>query len=306
MPTRNWELELIFSLFRCLNEFYSFSLDEDSGEPSGEPSAKDIAFGIPMTGQSSEQQKLIQTGHMTPFGSSVGETAEPPPREQGEEGPPASSGTSDSIGTCAPIVASSSERARTQERAEEGIGQKQAVGIQLSSDTFDGLFSDLPLPSAKRGAPPRPDKGKGKGKGKGKEWAKGGAAQKSSSVPAHSRTSELDTTLPDITGLPHSQEEETGVVSAESPPLEDDGDTDVYHPILEDSSDSDVSEYFTDEELGGAGRRDGKKLRDLSSDDSDMDLILANRRKKRKRKVSERARRYHDDGDEELYRMRIR
>ena len=259
-----------------------------------------------MTGQSSEQQKLIQTGHMTPFGSSVAETAEPPPREEGEEGgPPASSGTSDGIGTCTPVLASSLERVRDQEKAEESIRQKQVVGIQLSSDTFDGLFSDLPLPSAKRGAPPRPDKGKGKGKGKGKERAKGGAAQKRSSVPAHPQVSEPDTTLRDVTGLPRSHEEETGAVSAESP-LEDHGDTDVYHPVLEDSSDSDVSEYFTDEELGGAGRRDGKKLRDLSSDDSDMDLILANRRKKRKRKVSERARRYHDDGDEELYRMRIR
>ena len=264
-----------------------------------------MAFGIPMTGQSSEQQKLIQTGHMTPFGSSVGETVEPLSQEEG--GTPANSGSSDSVGTGSPTVASSSEHVRDREKAEESVKQKQTVGIQLCSDTFDGLFSDLPLlPSAKIRTPPRLDKGKGKGKGKGKEPAKGGGAQKSSSLSAHPRASELDITLRDITRVPRSQEEEgTRVVSVESPPLED-GDTDVYHPVLEDSSDTDVSEYFTDEELGGAGRGNGKKLRDLSSDDSDEDLVIAHRRKKRKRKVNKSARQYHDDGDEELYRMRIR
>ena len=257
-----------------------------------------------MTGQSSEQQKLIQTGHMTPFGSNVGETVEPLSQEE-EGGTPANSGSSDSVGTGSPAVASSSEHVRDRKKAEESRKQKQTVGIQLCSDTFDGLFSDQPL-LPKRRTPPRPDKGKGKGKGKGKEPAKGGGAQKSSSLPAHPRASESDTTLRDITRVPRSQEEEeTGVVSVESPPLED-GDTDVYHPILEDSSDTDVSEYFTDEELGGASRGNGKKLRDLSSNDSDEDLVIAHRRKKRKRKVNKSARQYHDDGDEELYRMRIR
>ena len=286
------------------------SPDKDFGESSGESTSKDVAFGIPMTGESSEQQKLIQMGHMTPFGSSIGETLGP---QLEERGAPPIDVSSDSVRTDSLVVASSAEHVGDRETTEEGGKQKQTSGIQLCSDGFDGLFSDPSLPSVKRKSPPQTDKGKGKGKGKGRERAKGGAARKNSDLPAQPRAPELEGGLHDAAGVvPRSQlsqqerTEDFSLVSTESPSLED-RDADVYHPHLEEleeASDSDVSEYFTDEELGGTGRG-SKKLRDLS-DGSDDDLILANRRKKRKRKVNERVRRYQDDGDEELYRMRIR
>ena len=75
---------------------------------------------------------------------------------------------------------------------------------------------------------------------------------------------------------------------------------------------SDASEYYTDEELGSTGgRRKGggrrRKLRPVSSGESDSELVETNWGRSKRRVMSvRRGGNQLDDGNEELYRLRIR
>ena len=42
----------------------------EDGSTVGDEGVVDVAFGIPMTSWNMDQQRLIQSGHMTPFGTS--------------------------------------------------------------------------------------------------------------------------------------------------------------------------------------------------------------------------------------------
>ncbi len=83
-----------------------------------------------------------------------------------------------------------------------------------------------------------------------------------------------------------------------------------------DSEESAESEYFTDDELGGGRPKPKRLLRALSSDDMDSgDEGISSRKRKKgrgsgrgKRACADSAdqRKHLDDGDEQLYKMRIR
>ena len=92
------------------------------------------------------------------------------------------------------------------------------------------------------------------------------------------------------------------------------GETDggTWMPSMVEEEESEESEYYTDEELGGEGvsgvegkSRRKRNLRELSSDDSDGELLGYGRRCKRLVSSAVRLGKHQDDGDEELYRMRI-
>lgn len=75
-------------------------------------------------------------------------------------------------------------------------------------------------------------------------------------------------------------------------------------------SEGEGEEYFTDEDLGHIGKKKKKKLRDLSSDDlSGIDEPKRKgkwRRRRKGRGTSRKKTACHDDGDEDLYRQRLR
>ncbi len=80
-----------------------------------------------------------------------------------------------------------------------------------------------------------------------------------------------------------------------------------------DSEESAESEYYTDDELGGGPPKRKRRLRALSSDDMDSGDDGTKRKKGRgsgrgKRACTDSAdqRKHLDDGDEQLYKMRIR
>ena len=106
-------------------------------------------------------------------------------------------------------------------------------------------------------------------------------------------------------------ESKPSVSHSEAPEPSMDLEESSWLPSLEDLLDdgesssqlSSESEYFTDEELGEVKRKKKKRLRELSSDGLSDEDELQPKRKKRKRRADHS--RYHDDGDEELYRLRI-
>lgn len=99
-----------------------------------------------------------------------------------------------------------------------------------------------------------------------------------------------------------------------------DHDMEDWVPTIEelenfDSEESDESEYFTDDELGGRvlkAKPKRRALRPLSSDDLDSEDDGTRKRKrgsgsrKSKRYCREQQRNHLDDGDEQLYIMRMR
>ena len=80
-----------------------------------------------------------------------------------------------------------------------------------------------------------------------------------------------------------------------------------YVPTLQEleSSHSDGSEHFTEDELSHSSDKKGKKrLREVHSDESEDELVETNWPKKRP-SCSTRKKKTQDDGDEELYQLRI-
>ena len=300
---------------------------------AGEGSTPDVAFGIALGEQSSEQQRLIQTGQITPFGGRVEEatldegttdslrqtsdlTSEPAPVEHppmepisscssnSQETDSLSSSSFQSDRTCSSQAVDPNRHSKDVNSTveEEGKGH-----LQLSSDGFDGLFAEVkPAPSP---APLKKKTGgvKSESSGKGKQRIKLA-----------------------IAGASGVQEESVSVLGLQKKALEagsesweslSDGlgpDGGEWVPSEgEEEEESGESEYFTDEDLGGEGvggvrrgrdRRGRKrKLRELSSDsESEDDLMSYRRRCKRRIASAVRLGKHQDDGDEELYRMRIR
>ena len=233
-----------------------------------------------------ESQRLIESGHLTPFGTHVD-----------NESTAASSST-----VVGPEKVSSTAATQSLSAAAVADQKKQSESqtppsLKLSSDDFDGLFSNSVLPKRK------PPAAKARTSSRRKSRDSTPTKQKPSSKyqePSLSRSDDLD---------PNDDSMETGNAG--------NGDLgDAWVPTAADlepephSSSSAESEYYTDDELGleesgsKVTRKRKKKLRDLSSEDSDEDLDHMIRKKRRR--GSRMANRYQDDGDEELYRLRMR
>lgn len=254
-----------------------------------------------------------------------------------------------------------------------GVKRKRSSPtLQLSTDSFGGLFSDpspATLPKTKRKRNSKSRNGKDKAESESNTPLQidnentpsyhtpitvvtGDTLQITSGLNSHGSdnskpSSSHDSSPLDTIQLPITHSLETSRASLEDPTqvlegshseiLEDqsllsnslngeDMNVEDWVPSLADfenfdSEESYESEYYTDDELGGGGengRRSKKKLtlRPLSSDElesDDEDHLTSRKRKKgrgnKKRKkfcsISMKQRKHLDDGDEQLYRMRI-
>lgn len=239
-----------------------------------------------------------------------------------------------------------------------GVKRKRpSPTLQLSNDSFDGLFSDPspvtpPKTKQKRNSKRTSHKGKKKAQNDSTTNSPTVSLVDESSPPSHpivscdtpQTTSNFNSeTLGGDTSTANSSHDnahlngsssqaslgDTVLITEDQSFLpnslngeDEDMNADEWVPSIEefenfDSEESYESEYYTDDELGG--RRSKKKLilRPLSSDDlesDDEDHVTCRKRKKghgnKKRKkfcrVTMKQRKHLDDGDEELYRMRIR
>ena len=108
--------------------------------------ARDAAFTVPMTSWSSDQQKLIQSGHMTPFGTSDLTTTDLVGGREGES---------------------------SLEKSNE-TATLTSSGLRLCSEGFGGLF-DVQVPAVsssvarRKGKSPQGARRKGKGRDKSRE-----------------------------------------------------------------------------------------------------------------------------------------
>ncbi len=238
---------------------------------------KDVPFGFPMATSSGgsggvattseERQRLIETGQLTPFGTTV----EPCGVQPALSSPAAESSTSSSSG------------------GGGSSSTKVLVGFESAEVNFDahgsndkGLFPDVITKRVRKARIPK----------------------KNTSAPADDEPRIAAATS---AAIPHSSPLEPEMEIEENtwvPSLEDLLDDDSGSPS------SGKSDYFTDEELGGKKRKKKKKLRELSSDGlSDEEDVQPSKRKgKRSRRRRKKAGHltYNDDGDEDLYRQRIR
>lgn len=213
-----------------------------------------------------------------------------------------SSFQSDSTGSSQAVDSSVHSKDVNSTLEEEGKGH-----LRLSSDSFDGLFAKLkPMPS-RATLQKKTSGGKSESSGKGKQRIK----------LAIGEASGLQGECTRVLGLQKEALEggsETWEESLSDGLTPDGGD---WVPSEGEGEESGESEYFTDEELGGEGvggvrrergrRGKKRKLRELSSDDESEDELMSYRRRYKRRMTSAvRLGKHQDDGDEELYRMRIR
>ena len=194
----------------------------------------------------------------------------------------------------------------TSDTAREGLmngvlpSQPQATSTSSSMSEFDWLgvtSSSLSSSSSLSGAPA----GKGKGparKTKSTLSKRGSVATAVRKSDSNGRQIENHDTLQSETGPSIQHEAE----SRDS----------LYKPS---SKEEEESSYYTDEELGGGdshkrGKRKKRRIaQDFSSDSSDTgELMEEMRRRMRKRGARKRkgTGKTIDDGDEEMYRLRIR
>ena len=147
-----------------------------------------------------------------------------------------------------------------------------------------------------------------KGKGKGKGPIKSKSTDKLSStdqLESSSSTPFKNMDLSSNTSTHSSQYENESVVEhrneSENQPARYGSEDVDYRPESEGSDDS----YVTDDELGGVVEK-RKRKRELLSDESDDELIQMNWPNKKKSKVKRRGSGIIDDGDEEVYKTRMR
>lgn len=120
------------------------SEDAYGGEgEEGEGASGDMSFGLPLAmegGRVTEEQRLIQTGQLTPFGGQVQDTA-------GQS----SSSTSSSVTVELPTASNSLPSTSAIPNSFPVTPSAKATPtIQLSNDSFDGLFSDTVITKPKK------------------------------------------------------------------------------------------------------------------------------------------------------------
>lgn len=200
-----------------------------AAELAGEGGVSDAMFAVPSSSMwTSEQQKLIQTGHMTPFGTS--ELTPPPQPEPSNDNDPSISRVSG--GDPAPSTSSI----------------PGTSGLRLCSEGFDGLFED-PTPSLpprkvarKKGqvSPVTGDQKKTK-KGKGKkrvELVGGGECEAGEGVRVGEEGGEWVPTREEVEAMEREMTEENDWENVEGGEEE------------EEEEEEGSTEYTTDDELG--------------------------------------------------------
>ena len=226
-------------------------------------------FGVAGGGEG-ERQRLIRTGLLTPFGGTSDSTQE----------------TLSSFNGAPPT-----EPLHPLARTNSSIAEFDWLGLEPSSSFSSS--SSSPVPTGKGKAPARQQKGRTPAK-----VATMSAAVASETASQHGNGAMVvtgnETEDKDSLYQPSCKEEE------------------------EEEEEEEESSYYTDEELGGGvggggrGRRKRRRkriLRELSSSDSEDELVELNwgrggsRERRRKRRRRDGA---LDDGDQELYKMRIR
>ena len=189
----------------------------------------------------------------------------------------------------------------TSDTAREGLmngalpGQPQATSLSTTMSEFDwlGVTSSSSSSSSLSGAAPA-----GKGKGSAKKTKstlskRGSVATAVHESDSNSRQTENHDTLQNESR--HSTQHETE--SRDS----------LYKPSSEEEEES---SYYTDEELGGGdsqkrGKRKKRRIaHDFSSDSSGEDELMEEMRRRARRRKRKGG--TIDDGDEEMYRLRIR
>ncbi len=250
------------------------------GGEEGEGAGGDVSFGLPLAmdgGRVTDEQRLIQTGHLTPFGGLV----------QDASGQQSSTSSTNSLGTATSSNSLPSTSA-TPNSLPVTPSAKVIPAIQLSNDSFDGLFSNAVVTKPKK---------------------------KSTSKKSKSPENKSDTSSPvENRGAPSAQEIvaqssnlERGMENGEYDNEEwmpDEAELALFESEMLSSSESD---YLTDDEMGTPQKKKKRKqrvLRELSSDEDDVigDHVTS---KGRGRKRKGKQKHYQDDGDDELYRLRM-
>lgn len=242
--------------------------EEDNGGEAGQ----EMSFGLPLSmegGRMTEEQRLIQTGQLTPFGGHI-DDADIPSADS------ALSRLNDAPVDGEVCAATSSAAAN----------KTSHPSIQLSNDSFGGLFSDAVfVKPAKRQTPPT--KQKEKKSDRACEEDKGAAVCSAEMSAQPSSLTEV---------VEENGESEWKLSEAELAMFESD---------MLSSSESE-EDYVTDDEMGSPTKKKKKrkKLRELSSDEDDVEGHVTS--KKRGRKWKTKGKHYLDDGDDDLFRLRLR
>ena len=236
--------------------------DDGEEEGAGEGAGCDMSFGLPVSmegGRVTEEQKLIQTGHLTPFGGQVHDN------------------TADSAST----VNGPLENTHTDSAP---CTKATPTSIQLSNDGFDGLFSDTVFV--------KPTKKTIGERGKEKNFDN----EISSAQQDEGEASPINGVTTHSDSLSVSRDE--AIENDEWMP-----DASELAQFESETWSSSDSEYLTDDEMGSP-RKKRKRLRDLSSDEEDkLDCHVTSKRYSRKRKKKNKH--YLDDGDDEMFRLRM-
>ena len=257
---------------------------EEGAEGEGEGTGGDMSFGLPLAmegGRVTDEQRLIQTGQLTPFGGKVQDTAGQP-----------SSSTSSSVTVELPTASNSLPSSSATPNSLPVTPSATATPtIQLSNDSFDGLFSDTVITKPKKKSTSKKSK----------------SPEKKGDIGATNSNSHVDDqgalSMQEIITQSGSLEqgmENGGYDNEEWMP--DEAELAMFESEMLSSSES---EYLTDDEMGTPQKKKRKQkvLRELSSDEDDIGDHVTSKGRGRKRKGKRKH--YQDDGDDELYRLRI-
>lgn len=248
-------------------------------EETNEGTTHDMSFGLPLSvegGKMTEEQRLIQIGQLTPFGGQVQDTTTD---AQSTFSPVNDSSAKEDIPTSSYSPSSSSSVSASSGSVSKAASATSS--IKLSNDSFDGLFSDTVItkPLKKSSSP----KSKHREKKPNKEM-----------TSSHVHIDE-QSTRPDVL----EQDHENGECDNEEW-MPNEAELEMFESEMLSSSDS---EYITDDEMGTPQKKKKKRLRELSSDEDEDKDHVTSKRCVRKHKLKRRH--YQDDGDDELFRMRI-
>lgn len=256
---------------------------EDAYGEEGERESGDMSFGLPLAiegGRVTEEQRLIQTGQLTPFGGQV--------QDSTISNIQSSSSNSSSETVELPTSSNSlPSTSATPNSLPVTPSAKATPTIQLSNDSFDGLFSDTVITKPKKSTS---EKSKSREK-KGNKEATNSHVDDQEALSAQevmAQSSNLERSM------------ENGEWDNEEW-MPDEAELAMFESEMLSSSDS---EYLTDEEMGTPQKKKRKRvLRELSSDEDDIGDHVISKGRGRKRKGKRKQ--YQDDGDDELYRLRI-
>lgn len=269
---------------------------EEGEEGAGGGGGGDMSFGLPLAmegGRVTEEQRLIQTGHLTPFGGQVAQDTAVGQSSSSLSSSFASS--SETVNVEFPTSSSSSlpSTSATPNSLPVTLNSaKVTPTLQLSNDSFDGLFSDTVITKPKK----KPTSKKSKSPEK-----------KGDNETTNSNDDQEALSAQEV--IAQSSNLERGMENGEYDNEEwmpDEAELAMFESEMLSSSSE--SEYLTDDEMGtpqNMKKRKHRVLRELSSDEDDIirdHVTSKGRGRKRKGKQNH----YLDDGDDELYRLRIR